>query len=642
VLPGRYDVLAGPTEIKVDPIDVTAGCDLIYEIKLWTGMTVSISTTGQPVDLQLLSVDTLIPRSRRLLLRIEWTSADEKYWVGSPPTNLQVLVLGHGVEVERVERTRRSQAIASGANQSDWRLTVPQAGDEIGLTVFFGTVTGRLIAGMPITFELDLPRESTPIEGSISVGLRRTASRLTEDVPLWIGIRKSTDSLLFNRYYDFMNWVFCNEPRERPLHAARPDEQMALLDERRRLPFTDTDAYRNIKVATEAFVMANCGIFTEFDRFDVQYLLDQVVVPASPHRLRQAAERYLEPLDGAAHPGVIPYLAIIRRKLADQRVKVTDIGDVMLGMSREQVDACYGLLRRKLSCPCLLELIWSYWQEEGMLVQTLNALTRRFQNVRSPRGNDPLANLEIDPLRPLNNVIWGYIQDEQHRLSVVRRNYEYDHHYGLRLFGRAVHDVRTADSRSKFLEAFHTLLSITASFYKRDDDTTIVADGFPVLNGLKEAHLILSQGAHNQFGDLPSTARIEMLMEQWILSRPEFREFLPTRIMVAYPEPWMDRVDAMKKLQGWTDTSVLHFRNLAVFGEQVLLSIRYGAWAGVNDPVQATNWARYWRPEIQGYLHAYRSVTGVDLSVDVTNARIDATLPAVHLVQRLEEQLRRA
>ena len=86
VLPGRYDVLADSTEIKLDTIDVTAGCDLIYEIKLWTGMTVSISATGQPDDLQLLlNVDTLIPRSRRLLLRIEWTSADEKYWGGSPP-----------------------------------------------------------------------------------------------------------------------------------------------------------------------------------------------------------------------------------------------------------------------------------------------------------------------------------------------------------------------------------------------------------------------------------------------------------------------------------------------------------------------------------------------------------------------------
>ncbi len=83
----------------------------------------------------------------------------------------------------------------------------------------------------------------------------------------------------------------------------------------------------------------------------------------------------------------------------------------------------------------------------------------------------------------------------------------------------------------------------------------MVADGFAVLNALRRAVNPGRRGAHNQFGDLPSTARIEMLMPSWILARPEFREFIPTRIMVAYPEPWMDRVDAMKKLQGWTDTS---------------------------------------------------------------------------------------
>jgi hypothetical protein len=152
--------------------------------------------------------------------------------------------------------------------------------------------------------------------------------------------------------------------------------------------------------------------------------------------------------------------------------------------------------------------------------------------------------------------------------------------------------------------------------------------------------MLLAEGAHNQFGDLPFTARLEMLMQQWILARPEFREFIPTRIMVAYPEPWMDRVDAMKKLQNWTDTSVMHFRNLAVFGEQILLGIRYGNWNDVFQSVQAVNWARYWRPQIQGYMHAYRSVTGVDLSVDVTNANIDAMMPSVHLVRRLAAQQR--
>jgi hypothetical protein len=273
-----------------------------------------------------------------------------------------------------------------------------------------------------------------------------------------------------------------------------------------------------------------------------------------------------------------------------------------------------------------------------MLVQTLNSITRRFQNVRGPQDNDPLSNLEIDPLRPLNNLFWGYIQDEQHRLSVTRRNYEYDHHYGLRLEGRAVTNPRTADTRSKFLEAFHNLLHLCAGFFKQDDDTTVIADGFPVLNALKDVHLILSQGAHNQFGDLPSTARIEMLMQQWLMARPEFREFLPTRIMVAYPEPWMDRVDAMKKLQGWTDTSVLNFRNLGTFGEQVLLSIRYGSWNDVNEPLQATNWARFWRPEIQGYIHAYRSVTGVDLTAANVGGSVDATLPSVLLRKRLAAQ----
>ncbi len=94
------------------------------------------------------------------------------------------------------------------------------------------------------------------------------------------------------------------------------------------------------------------------------------------------------------------------------------------------------------------------------------------------------------------------------------------------------------------------------------------------------------------------------------------REFLGGRIMVPYPEAWMDRVDTMKRLQGWTDTTVTDFRDLAIFGEQLLLSIRYGHWSDVHDSAHAANWARYWRPEIQSYIHAYRAVTGVDLTAE--------------------------
>lgn len=495
--------------------------------------------------------------------------------------------------------------------------------------------------GARIVQRLDVPvlPASQSIAGDVNVSMRRTATEPTEDLGLWVVIRKSTEALSFNNYFRFMNHVLCGEPVGEHHHDFEAERMLAnqrrfeRLRHERFLPFNDSEAYRLLKVATESFVMVNCGValkgFT-FPLHDLEYVMRRIGRPAD---LTGLWHKYLVHVNGT-HSATLPYLALIRDKMRDVPLK----SSMFAGVEGELPEDCFGILRDKLTHPCLTELIWSYWHEEGMLVQSVNAIARRFQNIRGHGHHDPLANLEIDPLRPLNNLFWGFIQDEQHRLSVVRRNYEYDHEYGLRLEGRAVSHPRTADPRSKFIEAFHGLLNLCGSFYKQDDDTTVIADGFPVLNALKEVHLILSQGAHNQYGEAPSTSRIEMMMQQWMLGRPEFREFLPTRIMVAYPEPWMDRVDAMKKLQGWTDTSVLHFRNLGVFGEQVLLSIRYGAWSTVNEPVQATNWARFWRPEIQGYIHAYRSVTGVDLSAANVAGGVDTTLPSVLLRRRLAQQ----
>jgi hypothetical protein len=275
-----------------------------------------------------------------------------------------------------------------------------------------------------------------------------------------------------------------------------------------------------------------------------------------------------------------------------------------------------------------------------MLVQAMNAIAMRFQN-RRKGPQDPLANLEIDPLRPLNNLLWGFIQDEQNRLSVQRRAYEYDHHYGITLYGKAVSNFQPADSRSKFIRAFHHLLYRAAIFFQEEADTTVLPDGFPLLNALKDVHLILAEGAHNQFGDLPWTARVEMLIMEWLLARPEIREFLRGRHMVPYREPWMGAVDAMKRLQGWSDIAISHFRDLGVYGEQIILSIRYGDWVDVNDQDAATNWARYWRPEIQSYIHSYLATTGVDLATEITDARRadDRNLqPSAHLRNRLAEQ----
>lgn len=506
-----------------------------------------------------------------------------------------------------------------------------------GLAAGPGAPPGMALLGLASAFEAE-ERVPVPVSGNIEVSMTRTETEPTEDLPLWTLIRNSTDAMSFTNYLNFMDALFCtNTNKLTGFEAGRFDKKAAMFDQlrqRRALPFTDSDAYRVLKVATEAFVMVNCGVLSQplaFNPTEDQAYLDRRDIPGG-RDLETVFGEYLETVDNTQ---VLPYLAIIRRKLPDVPITLPH------GMAGD-ADLCFGIVQQKLANPCLLELIWSYWHEEGMLVQTMNTITQRFQNVRSLSMNDPLANLEIDPLRPLNNLIWGYTQDEQHRLTVVRRNYEYDHHYGVRLDGKAVQHFRPADTRSKFLEAFHYLLRLCTTFYRQDDDTTVKADAFPVLNALKEVHLILSQGAHNQFGDLPSTARIEMLMQQWMLARPEFREFLPTRVMVAYPEPWMDRVDAMKKLQGWSDTSVMHFRNLAMFGEQILLSVRYGAWSDIFEPTQAFNWARFWRPQVQGYIHAYRAATGVDLTIDARDPKAEGTLPSILLRQRLARQARSA
>ncbi|MBL0407380.1 hypothetical protein JKG68_26020 [Microvirga aerilata] len=478
-----------------------------------------------------------------------------------------------------------------------------------------------------------MPVAANVVTGNLGVALSRTGTSPTTDLAFWQGIIESTERLSFNTYLRFMNHIFCGAPAnaddEAPFAIGR--DQYDRLKPLRMLPFTDSDAYRVVKAATEAFVMINCGVFTDGRVRDPDYLARRDLPPAGP------ISDYLVTIPNGAGGTLqtLPYLALIRSKLPDIGIKLNTLA-IPGGLAQD----CHGILSEKLTHPCMLELIWSYWHEEGMLVQTLNMIARRFQNVRGPGERDPLANLDIDPLRPLSNLLWGYTLDEQHRLSIVRRNYEYDHHYGLRLEGKAVGPMRPADSRSRFLEAFHNLLRLCLVFYRQDDDTTIKADAFPVLNALKEVHLILSQGAHNQFGDLPSTARIEMMMQQWLLARPEFREFLPTRLMVAYPEPWMDRVDAMKKMQGWSDTSVLNFRNLGLFGEQLLLSIRWGHWSDVFEPIQAFNWARFFRPQIQGYTHAYRAVTGVDLTTDKPDAQVEATLPSVLLQRRLAQQHR--
>lgn len=479
---------------------------------------------------------------------------------------------------------------------------------------------------------------ATRVVGDTRVTLDRSQADPTPDQPLWAAIRNRTLAIGFNRYREFIDRVLCSDGLEDDEEYGSPSIRSRREDlaERRRT-IVGVDSYRLLNVATEAFLVLECGVIppTRGSQDGLEFRIDEerrrgLTLPDGDEDANDAILSMLTGYLGGGSQAALPYL----RRIVTQLYGTAE--------PEERPPYCDGavLLRNRLTCPSMIELIWSYWHEESMLCQTLNAIALRFQNkLPKDRAANLLANLELDPLRPVSSLMWGLIQDEYNRLSVPRRAYEYDHQYGISLYGRAVPKLSAADSRRRFIESFHTLLNRTAQFYREDDDTTVVADAFALLNALREVHLVLAEGAHNQFGDLPWTARREMLIMQWILARPEVREFLRGRYMVPYQEAWMGAVDDMRRLQGWGDTSVTHFRELGVYGEQILLSIRYGDWIDLNDQEHARNWARYWRPEIQRYMHAYHAATSVDLSREITDVQIadDRFLaPSVHLRRRLE------
>ena len=480
------------------------------------------------------------------------------------------------------------------------------------------------------------------IQTESKVTLQRTFAGPTKDRALWTAIRNRTAAIGFDRYKKFINCVFCDTPEQDPFNDTRKQISKYVndaclgsaepTDQKQRISIFGPYAYSVLKLATQVFLTLESGVVIRSNSGEKPEIfnLEKERIRLNDFSLElRDLKKELGAYLGSAEQ--LPYLDRILTNL----ITLDD------EEPKSVLPYCFGVLQFRLTSPSLIELIWSYWLEEGMLVQTMNAIALRFQNRRGSQ-NDPLGELEFDPLRPLNNLIWGFIQDEHNRLTVPRRAHEYLHHYGLSLMGKAVPDLNPADSRSKFIEAFHNLLSAAARFFKEDSDTTVIADAFPLLNALKEVHLILAEGAHNQFGDLTWTARAEMMTIQWMLARPEMKEFLRGRYMVPYQEEWMGAVDSMKKLQSWTDTTVTHFYELAVTGERILLSIRYGDWSDIeNIEDQAKTWARSSKPEIQRYIHGYRTVTGVDLAADITDSRDAATRylqPSMLLQRRLKGQ----
>jgi hypothetical protein len=295
---------------------------------------------------------------------------------------------------------------------------------------------------------------------SLNVNLGRSGSFPTGDQAFWVAIRNRTRAIGFDAYDRFIGKLVCDlagVPASAgtlsvltltPPSPATADD-LIKIDTKAvsRVLSHGVYGYELLRLATEAFLIMQCGAVSRDDGggrriidpglFEEDAEQRRLGYPATQASIEQRLRSYI------GNDGQIPYLDRILRTLLGEAVS-----------ARSSLGCYQHLLDARAHCPSLIELIWSYWHEEGMLAQSINAVVLRFQNKRLG-DRDPLARIEIDPLRPLNNLLWGYVQAEYKRLTVVRRAYEYDHHYGLTLRGRAVPRLRTADSRSRFLEVFH-------------------------------------------------------------------------------------------------------------------------------------------------------------------------------------------
>ena len=240
-------------------------------------------------------------------------------------------------------------------------------------------------------------------------------------------------------------------------------------------------------------------------------------------------DAYLKPVASST----LPYLYdIVRLKLGD--VQVVD-GDIAHGARKY-----YGILRSKLTRPTFLELIWNYWHEEGMLVQTLNVISWRVPEPARPRRTTR-SRCWSRPAAPAEQPPLGMRRGRGEPAHGRRRASEYHHEYGLPL---PAGPSRPSWSRlrPRFLESFHTILHLCTIYYKEVDDPTVVADAFP------SSTLSATSTWTSRKGRTTSTATCrgppagvpDAAVDR---RRPEMREFLRRPMMAPTPR------------RGWTGST---------------------------------------------------------------------------------------
>jgi len=169
-----------------------------------------------------------------------------------------------------------------------------------------------------------------------------------------------------------------------------------------------------------------------------------------------------------------------------------------IGFARERSAAVLRGEFFSIACrrPSLVELIWSYWHEEGNAGSNHERDRQTLSEIVAVRAGDPLTDLAFDPLRPLSNLLWGYVHDDRNRLTVEDRSSEYANAYGTDLDwpqhegrGAGPTTAQNLSPRSTICSPCTARLLPRGRRHHRQGPTA-----FPLLNALKDVHLILADG----------------------------------------------------------------------------------------------------------------------------------------------------
>src|SRR6266478_6459599 len=388
---------AGCYQFHCEPGDYLVLCEAFEQVKSVDAPPVS---QGQITEAPVLELEIGFA-----LALYTYADGDERRRVSRGIVGQPLIVRFEAPDYGEIAKIKWLAPLSARAIESDHEveLVFREAGkaivEAIAVEEWEAPTSDRPEVRMSVAFNVSEATVQT-IGGSVGVTLHRSATCPTLDQALWAAIRNRTHAISFHRFRHFLHRVLRWEEHEKLPEAI--ERRLRDLGAHR----LGVTPWHALKIATEMFLLMETGvrISREHSReLELDALEDSARLGA-PVKAGELAERLSLYL---GHPPQLPYIT---------RVVETAFPEY-LG-SRQ---AGHRVLVDRINEPMLIELILSYWHEEGMLMQTINAINQRFQNIRRPGDHDPLANMAIDPLRPLGNLMWGFAQDELNRLSVARR-----------------------------------------------------------------------------------------------------------------------------------------------------------------------------------------------------------------------------